>query len=525
MKLISIKRDSLTKIEDWFERISMTRVLIILAYFLSILSTIYSYSRDIILSYGDSESHINIAKRVVDSLTPGMAQLGGVWLPLPHLLMVPLVKIDFLWRSGLAGSIVSGALFVIGAVFIYKLTYLLTNHKLASFISFLIYVLNPNILYLQSTPLTELPLITFIILSGYYFVSFLKKENITALMLAALFGFCATLSRYDGWFLVLTEAGILGLKYIFQKASWRKMEGYILLFATPAFLGILMWFAWDWLILGDPLYFTSSPYSAKSQQQNWSARGQLPASHNLPLSFVYYFADSMSNVGVIIFALFILGMVVFINSNYKRFIALTVLLLMSPFIFNIITLYMGQSVIFIPHITPVGFDWRLFNARYGSLMVPTAAFFVGYLFYKLRTPGRLVILFLMILQLGLYGIGYSQVISFQDGQMGLSSAKRPDAERWLKQNYDGGLVLIDDFSRATSVVRSGIPMQNIIYIGNKPYWEESLKEPEKHARWIIAQKDDAIWKGIIDQPELSARLYGHFNKAYTSPDILIFKKY
>ena len=67
-------------------------------------------------------------------------------------------------------------------------------------------------------------------------------------------------------------------------------------------------------------------------------------------------------------------------------------------------------------------------------------------------------------------------------------------------------------------------MQNIIYIGNKPYWEESLKEPEKHARWIIMQKSDVVWSTILNDPDTSGRLYKYFEKAYTSPEILVFKR-
>ena len=36
----------------------------------------------------------NIARRIVDSRTPGWYQLGTTWLPLPHLLMMPLVRND-----------------------------------------------------------------------------------------------------------------------------------------------------------------------------------------------------------------------------------------------------------------------------------------------------------------------------------------------------------------------------------------------------------------------------------------------
>ena len=38
------------------------------------ISTFWSYSHNAILSYGDAEAHINISKRVIDSLTPGVAQ-------------------------------------------------------------------------------------------------------------------------------------------------------------------------------------------------------------------------------------------------------------------------------------------------------------------------------------------------------------------------------------------------------------------------------------------------------------------
>jgi hypothetical protein len=78
----------------------------IVALILSVSSMSYFYFTDNIIAYGDAESHLNIAKRVVHSITPGMAQLGGIWLPLPHLMMVPFVFFDSFWRTGLAGSIV-----------------------------------------------------------------------------------------------------------------------------------------------------------------------------------------------------------------------------------------------------------------------------------------------------------------------------------------------------------------------------------------------------------------------------------
>ena len=41
-----------------------------------------------LLLYGDAVAHLHIARRIFDSSNPGLSQLGSVWLPLPHLLLL-----------------------------------------------------------------------------------------------------------------------------------------------------------------------------------------------------------------------------------------------------------------------------------------------------------------------------------------------------------------------------------------------------------------------------------------------------
>lgn len=540
---------------DWIargaRRFTVQEWIIIISSALAIFATLYSFVNGTITSYGDAESHLNIAKRVIHSLTPGFAQLGGIWLPLPHLFLVPFVYFDWLWRTGLAGSIVSGAAFVISSLYIYRLSHLLTKSVGASFFAALVFMLNPNILYLQSTPMTELPLIVFFLLSTYYFVRYLldesKKENsgIPMLILAAFFGFCASLSRYDGWALVFMEAGILFLYHMTPRirriwvgprekgllsrvpepktgSALDIFEGRVILFSALAFFGIALWLLWGFLILGDPLYFTHSQFSANSQQQSWLGRGELPAYHNLPVAFLYYFVTSMTSGGVLVSLAALAGMAIF-SGRYAFYIFL---ILMVPFFFNVLTLFLGQSVIFIPSITPWTFEWTLFNVRYGVMMVPAFAIFSGYLFYRSKIFGRTTMSILLGLQCLLFSIGFSPVLAYEDGTRGLSSAtaKIPDAQLWFAREYDYGLVLTDDFARTISIIRTPILMQDIIYIGNKPYWEESLVEPQKYARWIVMQKNDTVWQNLNDRPEVNARLFKYFNKVYTSEEVLIFRR-
>lgn len=509
---------------------------LLLAFLTAVLTTIWSYTYGYVTAYGDAESHLNIAKRVIDSLTPGFAQLGGIWLPLPHIFLIPFVYFDWLWRTGLAGSIVSGIAFIISAIYIYKIAHLMTENKWASLASALVFISNPNVLYLQSTPMTELSLIAFFILSSYHFILFLKSEELLPLIMAALFGFSATLSRYDGWALVLMEVGILFLYYFpvaigfrgknLFKGAWPLFEGRLILFSTLAFVGIALWLLWDFLILGDPLYFTHSQFSANSQQQSWLERGELPAYHNIIVALKYYFVTGMSSSGIFIFIAALAGMLAFLFNRETKNRFFIWLLLLVPFFFNVATLFLGQSVIFIPGLTPTTFEWTLFNVRYGVMMVPFAAIFIGYLAHKSGTFGRTLLATLIVIQATLFFIGFSPVLALEDGTRGLSSfiAKIPDAQNFLRDNYDHGLVLLDDYARAISIIRTTIPMENIIYVGNKPYWDESLREPEKYARWIVMQRDDAVWENLNDRPEINARLFKYFNKVYTSEDILIFRR-
>lgn len=506
-------------------KISWQWIVIALAIALSFNAIVNAYLSNQIIAYGDAESHLNIAKRVIHSLTPGAAQIGGVWLPLPHLLMLPFVYFDSLWRSGLAGAIVSGIAFVISSLYIFKLAFLLTKHQIASFVAFLAFALNPNILYLQTTPMSEIPLLMFFILSSFYFIKFLiDNQNVLALLFAAFFGFCATLSRYDGWLLVLVQALIIAVIYVTKPYLRKETEGKFILFSTAAFFGILLWLLWDFLILGDPLYFTNSAFSAKSQQQGWLMKGQLPAYNNIYLSFIYYVTAVIENSGQIIFILSFIGFIVFnlVERSLKKI--LITLVLLVPFLFYVITLYLGQSIIFLPNLTPKDYEWNLFNVRYGTVAIPAIALFFGFLFYKSKRSIRFLLIIFLIIQSSLFYFGITKTITLEDGIKGLSASRKPDVEGWISTNYDHGLILLDDYARTMSIIRSGLPIQNIIYIGNKKYWDESLIKPEKHARWIIMQKNDAVWKSLNNSPTLQSRLYKYFNKVYTSPQILVFRK-
>src|ERR1700739_733073 len=106
------------------------------------------------LNYGDAVAHLHIARRVIDSHRPGLSQLGSVWLPLPHLLMIPFAAVFAWWRSGLAGLIPSALAWIASGGGLYRrpghwLRPARAPLALASFAR------TPNLISLQPTAMTE----------------------------------------------------------------------------------------------------------------------------------------------------------------------------------------------------------------------------------------------------------------------------------------------------------------------------------------------------------------------------------
>ena len=507
------------KIKYFLERY-VGQIILFLSVMASTVSIGFSYLNHYILAYGDAESHINISKRVISGLTPGFGQLGGEWLPLPHILMFPFIWNDYLWRTGLAGSFVSAICYVISSIFIYKILRLLTISRIVSLLGATLFMFNPDILYMQSTPLGELPLICAFILSVYYFTKWAARGSIFALLMAAVFAVAGSLMRYDAWFLIVCEIFLIFLVGIVKRFKFSKIEGLTVIFSTLALGGILFWIVWNILIFKDALYFLNSPYSAKSQQLAWLQRGQLPSYHNVKSSLTFYSVAVAENSGKILTVLAVVGLLVVLQQIFankrERGTYLASLLLLSPFIFYVVTLYLGISIILIPSLVPKNFEWGLFNIRYGIIMVPAVVVLFTLLFSKSNKPGRFILFGLLLLQLGTF-VKNGAPVTLKDGTVGLSSRRPSPANNYIRENYDHGFVMFDDFSRSANPVELGIPMNKMIYVGNHPMWDNALIDPSKQITWLVVRHEetDSIWNSVKNNKKFLANFTGVYNNGKT----------
>src|SRR5271169_7181879 len=155
-----------------------------IAVLVSLFSFLYYLQRSDLLLYGEAVAHINIARRVFDSQTPGLLQLGTVWLPLPHLLMIPFLLSSTAWQSGIGGSIPSMVAYVLGTAGVFRLVRSAlsldsqpdSSARIAAWLSAIVYAANPNLIYLQTTAMTESLYLALFVWAVVYFSELVQEE-------------------------------------------------------------------------------------------------------------------------------------------------------------------------------------------------------------------------------------------------------------------------------------------------------------------------------------------------------------
>jgi cellulose synthase/poly-beta-1,6-N-acetylglucosamine synthase-like glycosyltransferase len=458
----------------------------------------YYFQQHEILLYQDALSHMRISRSVFDNLTPGLAQLGSVWLPLPHVLMWPFIWNDYLWHSGLAGSFVSMPCYVIAAICIFLSARRLTHSSSASFIGTLVFILNPNVLYLQSIPLSETVCIATSALTAYFFLCWVQDGKLQQLILVAACAFLATLARYDGWALFVAVFCCTVIVGWMKHQNWHQIRANLVVFGFLGSLGIALWFLWNKLIFGDPLFFQKGLYSSQAQQSQELTAGQLYSYHNLWQAFRYYTIVSVQTIGVVLFVLAFVGIIWFVLKHKFTPVTLAALLFAIPFPFYIVALYSGQAIIWIPGANPPDAHIFMYNVRYGTQMVVPAALFVALLVDRIGsiTKGRL----LAIDRVVLVGVILAQtvliisqgIITVQDGQFNFACGPQKTITQYLAEHYNGGKVLQDVYASQFDVSDAGMDFKNIIYEGSGDYWTQALQDPTSMVDWIVIRPADPL---------------------------------
>jgi hypothetical protein len=458
-------------------------------------SLAFFYSRGLINLYGDSMAHLEGARRLIDSLTPGYQELGTVWLPVPHLLMSLPAQNDFLWRTGLAGGIVSSLAFVLAAWLLFRLSFEMNGQLEVGFVALAGFLLCPNMLYLASTPLTEPLAVLFVVLLVRELFRFHATGANRALVGASIAAFAGSLTRYECWSL---------LPFAVMYVLWARHDVWLgrlrgaLIFCLIAGAGPGLWLLHNTYRYGNPLEFYNGPFSAKGiyARQLATTAFRFPTDGSLLVSARYYLEDLQLVIGVWPLALALLGLVAWLVDAPRRSRRAAALLLLLPFPFHIQSMAHAAVPLYVPTLFP----YTCWNLRLGMEMLPAVAVLASFLVpagasrrLRLGLAAGLVLL-IAGQHAWTASRGAAELVVAKEGVLNTPcrSQRQQSLIRFLREHYDGEMILIAAGKWPCVLPTLGIPYRRTLGDANREYWAKMPVEPEKWVRWIVRGNDEPV---------------------------------
>jgi hypothetical protein len=488
-------------------RIELALVFVLLAA-ISGLATAYVNHSGWTLYYGDAEAHLDIARRIVDSRKPGYDQIGTVWLPLPHLLMLPFVRNDQLWRSGLAGAIPSSACFVCAGAFLFAAMRRATHSSAAAFASVGLLAFNPNLLYLQATPMTETVVLAGLMALLYFTILFRETQSLTAVIGAGIASIAASLGRYEGWFAIPFVA------LYFLIAARKNRLGAAALFSAIAALGPLYWLAHNLWIYSNPLEFFNGYYAPLSIYHRALAQNMMPypGDHDWRAAVRYYLTAVRLCVGWSAAAIGIAGLA----AAFARRLFWPVLFAVLPPVFYLWSMHSGNAPIYVPTLWPFSY----YNTRYALTALPLLAIGAGSLVFlgPLRwRPCMAIAIVIAATVPWLIHPRPDRLITWKESQVNSITRRAwtQAAASSLAGSYHSGQGVITSFSDLAGILRAaGIPLREALYDGDEPQWMAATTRPDLflHEEWALAIAGDPVATAI---QKASLRTGPHYHLVQT----------
>jgi len=424
------------------------------------------------LSHYDSRGHLVVARRIVDSLTPGWQQIGAVWLPLPHLLNALPVQIDMFYRTGASAVALSIAAFAVATGAIAWIVLQQTQSSAGALVGATVFALNPNVLYLQATPMTEPLLLALTTLSVACLLEWIDGDRRSA-ALGTVTGWAfalACMTRYEAW--PVTACAMAGAGW----AHWRRGDSLtsalrrvmpialypaiaVMAFAIFSRVVIGEWFASGFFVpentaLGHPLLAAA---------EIWWGTHQLSG----------YLIVGIAAAGL--GALCVKGLM----STRGRADAIVVLSL--------------AATAAVPWLAFV--DGHPFRIRYMVPLIAIEAIGAGVAvgFVNFFRGGRLVAALLAALVVGveLHPLDASAPMVVEAQWDRPNVPARAHVTDCLRTHYDGDTIMASMGSLGhymQEASRNGFDIRNFLHEGNGDIWLAALNGPRPYAGWVLIEE-------------------------------------
>ena len=534
---------------------------------------LYNGNNHSLLYYSDSISHLVRARQLIEYSSPGLEQIGTVWLPLPHLMLLPFSLVDLLFKTGLAGTFVSLPSLAIAAAIIYKIVKVQTDISWIAILVSCLFFLNPNILYLGVTAMTEALFMLFFIVAAFYFqnsvlsgMNSTRKEqnNINSidikdrivrfrglkkiigpehnsmisdsLLRCSFFIALATLCRYEAWPIPVLFTLFIIVRSMIANGIDRGLEARVsngkrlmggLICIVLSFSGIILWISYNWIYFNSPLEFLFSLY--------YSAAAQALEGQNRDFLFLQplnvasiYGVNALVFFGPVTIVGAIFGYIAHRTSHTLKIRrrGLVFLFLAIPPLFSFLTLVFG--------IGEMNYWW--FNSRFMIMLSPLLILLLSLLLKRINDKilkNKRILVYASFTIFLIYPIVIlpvsGQTVTLIDARNSMSYGFRPyamDLANVLGRLYDGGKISIIAGSAQQNIImqESGIPLTNFYAATEQFKTNHQLQQFERDSHYVILSKaPDADSRDYFNfWTERQGEFRKSFDKAYENPFFVLF---
>jgi len=409
------------------------------------------------LTHYDARAHLVVARRVADSLTPGWRQFGAVWLPLPHLINFAPLQWDWAFRSGGSAVAVSIGMLSWGLASLAQYLRRTTGSLAPAMAAPALILLNPNVLYLQSTPMTEPMLIGFALVAMDQLDRYLRRTGGASGAAWALTALVMT--RYEGW---LIAAALLLVTAFVRMREGRRIAP--LIWELP-FAAIVLFFVLSWASTG--VWFVSSGFFVPEPE----------LFHNVENVFRHLREGIRDLTGSILLWAAAGGAIAALFMARRRAHSLLPFALSCAIGLPLMAFYQGHP----------------FRVRYLVPMIVAAAALAGWAIAVLPKRVQAIAAALLV-----GGVWWSRP-PLDHGAPMVIEAQRESPMRVGREQVTAHLLHRGDRSPILASMGSlghymqeashaGFALRDFLHEGNGDLWTEAMKQPRLSVRWILMEE-------------------------------------
>ena len=409
------------------------------------------------LTHYDARAHLVVARRVADSLTPGWRQFGAVWLPLPHLINFVPLQWDWAFQTGISAVAVSIGMLSWGLASLAAYLRRATGSLAAALTAPAVILLNPNVLYLQSTPMTEPMLIGFALIAMDRLDRYLRRTGGAVGAAAALTALVMT--RYEGW---LIAAALL---LVIAFARVREGRAIAPLLWQLPFAAIVLFFVLSWASTG--VWFVSSGFFVPESD----------LLHNLDNVLRHLREGIRDLTGPVVLWVAAGGAIAALFVSRRRAGALLPLALGCAIGLPLMAFYQGHP----------------FRVRYLVPMIVAAAALTGWAIAVLPRRAQAIAAVLLV------GGAWWNRPPLDHGAPMVIEAQRESPMRVGREQVTAQLLARGDRSPILASMGSlghymqeashaGFVLRDFLHEGNGDLWIEAVKQPRLSVRWILMEE-------------------------------------